>query len=153
MPDVFISHASADIEFARFLHRHLTSEGVSVFLAPVSLAPGQQWSREILGALQASTWVLVLASRAACASAWVHQELGAALAAQKKVVPIVWDISPTQLPGWLAHFQPLNLAGASADEIQKQISAIAERIKADKAKGLLIGGLLLAGLFALASKG
>jgi hypothetical protein len=152
MPDVFISHSSADRSFAEFLHRHLTSEGLSVFLAPISLVPGQRWPQEILNALATSTWVLFLASRTACASPWVQQELGVALAKQKKLVPIVWDMPPSALPGWTGHIQAVDLAGASADKVRAQITAIAEQIKADKAKGLLIGGLLLAGLFALAAK-
>jgi hypothetical protein len=36
-----------------------------VFLAPVSLVPGQRWPQEILNALEPSTWVLFLASRTA----------------------------------------------------------------------------------------
>jgi hypothetical protein len=82
----------------------------------------------------------------------VQQELGAAIARQKKLVPIVWDMPPSALPGWTGHIQAVNLAGASTDQVWAQITAIAEQIKADKAKGLLIGGLLLAGLFALATK-
>src|SRR5258708_26993541 len=107
MPDVFISHSSVDGEFANFLHRHLTGEGLTVFLASVSLAPGQRWPQEILNALNASNWVLFLASRTACASPWVQQELGAALMSQKKLVPIVWDMPPSQLPGWVGHIQAL----------------------------------------------
>jgi hypothetical protein len=152
MPDVFISHSSADRQFAEFLHRHLTSEGLSVFLAPISVVPGQRWPQEILNALGASNWVLFLASQAACGSPWVLQELGAAIARQKKLVPIVWDIPPSTLPGWTGHIQAVNLAGASADQVRAQITAVAEQIKADKAKGLLVGGLLLAGFFALAAK-
>jgi TIR domain-containing protein len=152
MPDVFISHSSSDRSFAEFLHRHLTSEGLTVFLAPLSLVPGQRWPQEILNALEASSWVLFLASRTACASPWVQQELGAALVKQKKIVPIVWDIPPSQLPGWIGHIQAVNLAGASPEQIQAQITAVAGQIKADKAKGLLIGGLLIAGLFALAAR-
>jgi TIR domain len=152
MPDVFISHASADRQFAEFLHRHLTSEGLSVFLAPISVVPGQRWAQEILNALGSSTWVLFLASCAACTSPWVQQELGAAIAKQKKLVPIVWDMPPSALPGWTGQIQAVNLAGASADQVQAQITIIAEQIKADQAKGFLIGGLLIAGLFALAAK-
>jgi hypothetical protein len=60
---------------------------------------------------------------------------------------------PSQLPGWVGHIQALNLAGASLSEVQAQITAIANRIKSDKAKGLLIAGLLIAGLFAFGGKG
>lgn len=153
MPDVFISYSSADEGFARFLHRHLSGEGLSVFLASVSLAPGERWPQEILNALSTSSWVLFLGSRAACASPWVQQELGAALVTQKKLVPIVWDMPPSQLPGWVSHFQALNLAGASPAEVQAEVSAIAGRIKSDKGRGLLIAGLLVAGLFVFGSKG
>ena len=153
MTDVFISHSSPDLQFAQFLQRHLYSESVSAFLAPVSLSPGEHWPQEILNALSSSDWVLFLASRAACASPWVQQELGAALVTKKKLVPIVWDMPPSELPGWVGHYQALNLAGASSAEIQAQITAIAGRIKSDKAKGLLIAGLLIAGLFAFGSKG
>ncbi len=152
MADVFISHSSADRQFAEFLHRHLTGEDLSVFLAPLSVSPGQRWSDEILKSLEASIWVLFLASRAACASPWVQQELGAALAKQKKLVPIVWDMPVSELPGWTSQIQAIDLAGASAEQIKAQITAIAERIKADKAKGLLIGGLLIAGLLTIISK-
>ena len=43
MADVFISHAAADSHFAEFLHRHLTQEGLSVYLASVSMPPGERW--------------------------------------------------------------------------------------------------------------
>ena len=152
MADVFISHSSADLQFAQFLQRHLHNEGITAFLAPVSLVPGERWPQEILQALNGSGWVLFLASRAACASPWVQQELGAAIATQKKLVPIVWDMPPSQLPGWVGHIQALNLAGASLQEVQAEITAIANRIKSDKAKGLLIAGLLIAGLFAFGGK-
>ena len=105
-----------------------------------------------MNSLEASAWVLFLASRAACASPWVQQELGAALAKQKKLVPIVWDMPVSELPGWTSHIQAIDLAGASVQQVKLQITSVAERIKADKAKGLLIAGVLIAGLLAIISK-
>src|SRR3989338_8840867 len=78
MADVFISHAAADSPLAEFLHRHLTQEGLSVYLASVSMPPGERWMPHIMDNLRGSTWVLCLASRAACASPWGMQEMGAA---------------------------------------------------------------------------
>lgn len=146
MYDVFISYASADEGLAKFVYQHLTGERLKVFLASVSLEPGQRWGQEILHALNGSKWVLFLASRAACASPWVQQELGAAIGRKKKLVPVVWDLLPSQLPGWASQFQALNLAGASPVEVQAQMSAIAKRIKADKTEALLIAGVVVAGL-------
>jgi TIR domain len=99
MADVFISHAAADSPFAEFLHRHLTQEGLSVYLASVSMPPGERWMPHIMDNLRSSTWVLCLASRTACASPWVMQEMGAAVAGNKKLVPIIWDQQPDALPG------------------------------------------------------
>lgn len=152
MPDVFISFSSADEKLARFLHEHLVKEGVDAFLANVSVKPGEKWSPTILNALKASSWVLFLASRAACASPWVQQELGGALLMNKKVVPVVWDMAPKELPGWIQQFQALNLAGATLEEGRAHMTEIAKRIKSDKAQGLLAVGLIVAALFAFGSK-
>src|SRR5258708_13437605 len=119
--DVFISYSTKDEGAARFLHQHLTNEGMSVFLASASLQPGQLWSPEVLNALRTSSWVLFLASRAACSSAWVQQELGAALITQKKLVPIVWDMPPSDLPGWVRGYQPLHLRRPSIESPKNQI--------------------------------
>ena len=152
MPDIFISYSTADERVAQFLHQHLSGEGMQVFLASASLRPGQQWGQEILNALRSSSWVLFLASRAACASPWVQQELGAALISQKKLVPIVWDMLPADLPGWIKNYQALNLAGASMEQVKSQMTAIANTIKSDKAQGLVVVGMLVAALFAFGSK-
>ncbi len=153
MPDVFISFSSQDEPLARFVQEHLMASGISVFVAPVSLKPGQQWSAEILKALRSSTWVIFLASRGACASPWVQQELGAAIGMQKRLVPIVWDMPPEELPGWAAHHQAINMAGSSSiDDLRLQLAEIARRIKSDQQTGLLILGLLVAGLAWGASK-
>lgn len=150
--DIFISYSTVNQKVADFLHQRLVNEGLKVFMASASLQPGQVWSSEILNALRGSSWVLFLASRAACASPWVQQELGAALITQKKLVPIVWDMPPSDMPGWLRQYQALDLSGASLEAVKRQMTSIANQIKSDKAQGLLVAGLLFAGLLFLNSK-
>lgn len=149
MPDIFISYTQDDEKFAQFLYHHLLQEDLTPFLASMSLTSGQRWSPEILDSLRRSTWVLCLASRAACASPWVLQEMGVAIGAQKKLIPIIWDMPPEQLPGWMREYQPLSLIGATPEKIKQDIGRIAEVIKAEKRNALLIGGLLVAGLIFL----
>ena len=147
MPDIFISYSQQDASFAEFLHRHLANEDVNVFMASVSLKPGQKWSEEIIEQVKQSSLVLFLASKAACASAYVQQELGIALATNKEIVPVVWDIDPSKLPGWMSRLQALDIQGASPDQIREQMSAIANKIKSKKtSEWLLVAGLLAAGL-------
>lgn len=147
MPDVFISYSTKDEPIAQFVHKHLMSEGVSVFLASVSLEPAARWSPEILSNLKASNWVFFLASAAACESPFVQQELGGALLTNKKIVPVVWDLPLSKLPGWIKEFQAINLAGATLEQAQQAISKIAEKIKSDKVVGVVVVGLLVAALF------
>jgi hypothetical protein len=152
MPDLFISYSSQDERFAQFLHRHLLAEHLTVFMASVSLKAGERWSQAILQNLRSSQWVFFLASRAACRAPYVQQEMGAAVICQKRLIPVVWDMPPSELPGWTKEFQALNLAGASLEEVQAQLSAIAGQIKSEKFWGGVVGLLLVGGLM-FAAKG
>lgn len=147
MADCFITYSSQDEQLARYVHSELATAGVSVFMAGASLQPGDAWSDRIWQELKAAEWVIFLASRSACGSAYVQQELGHALGSSKKLVPIVWDMAPEELPGWVNKKQAMDLRGArTLDELRVQVVSLSERIKADKAKGLLILGGLVAAL-------
>ena len=153
MPDCFISYSSTDEELARFVEAHLRAQGLDVFLASVSLQLGQRWSEAIWANLKASPWVVFLASGAACRSAYAQQELGAALAYEKRIIPIVWDLPPSELPGWLKERQALDLRGGSWHDLALAVRDIAEAITADKRKGALLVGAVVFGLIWLASQG
>lgn len=152
MPDCFVSYSSKDLPFATAVHRDLTAQGVDTFLAAISLRPGDSWTPVIHEALRQSSWVILLASRAACASAYVQQEIGRALGGNKKLIPVVWDMAPEELPGWLNQVHALDIRRSTPAQIQQRILEIAAWIKEDKARGMLVGGALLAGLFWLASR-
>lgn len=146
MPDAFISYSSQDEKLAQFVHKHLSDEGLDVFLASISLKPGDHWSKKIMENLRSSNWVILLASRAACQSQFVQQELGGAIYGTKKIVPIVWDMLPSELPGWTRSYQAINLAGATLESLSQQMSSIAQHIKSEKGKGLLILGAIILAL-------
>lgn len=118
MPDVFISHSSHDVQLASLVQQELLRHNVSAFMASASLKPGDHWSPEILANLAASKWVLCLASRAAASSAFVNQEIGIALAGSKRLIPIVWDMPPSDLPGWASRYQALDLRGSTLDVLR-----------------------------------
>lgn len=152
MSDCFISYTTKDKPFALAVHRDLSAHGVDVFMAAISLRPGDKWTPKILAAVDASPWVILLASRAACASGFVQQEIGRALGGSKKLIPVVWDMEPHDLPGWLNQYQALDVRGMTPAQIQARIVAIAKTIKQDKNQGLVIAAGLIAGLFYLGSR-
>jgi len=154
MPDCFISYSAHDQQLAAFVRDELQRHAISSFMASVSLQPGEQWSPEILANLRSANWVLVLASRAASASAYVNQEIGGALLLSKNLVPIVWDMSSAELPGWLKEFQAIDLRGSTLPVLQQHIAAIANRIRQQKTKGyLILGAVALALLLVLGGEG
>ncbi len=149
MPDIFISYSTVDQKLANFVHKHLGEESLDVFLAPISIEAGSPWRDEILDNIRDADWLVFLASKEACKSNYVQQELGAALGLEKNIVPILWDMPPEELPGWVDQKQALDLRGASNVEIQAQVKNIAKRVKADIRNGYLVAGLIVAGLIML----
>lgn len=95
---------------------------------------------------------MLLASRAACSSGYVQQEVGRALGGSKKLIPLVWDMEPEALPGWLNQYQALDVRGMTHAQIQARIVAIAKTIKQDKNQGLIIADVLVFGLYCLGSR-
>ncbi len=153
MPDCFISFVGKDRRLAESIHQDLVRHELDVFLAPISLQPGQDWSQEIQRALQNTRWVLFLASKEACSSPYVQQEVGGAFFGGKTIVPIVWDIAPDKLPGWAKQFQAVDLRGKTPQEIAARIQQVAARLRASKQKGNLIALGIIAGLLWLGTRG
>ena len=149
MADVFISYSSTDEQLARFVHNHLQTEKITSFMAAASIIPGDRWTKEVFNNLRLSKWVVFLASRTACNSAYVQQELGAAMIENKNLIPIVWDMAPNEVPGWVSRHQVLNLSGRSFNDLQAEVTQIAQRVRQDRTNGLVAVGALVLGLMAL----
>jgi TIR domain len=152
MIDCFISYSSNDEPFATAVYRDLTAHDLSVFMAKISLNPGDNWSQNVLHALTKSTWVIFLASKAACALPYVQQEIGGALTTQKKLIPAVWQMAPSELPGWVNQIHALDIRNQTPEQIQARIIDLAQQIKATKDKGGLIAAALVAGFIWLLGK-
>jgi hypothetical protein len=146
MTDVFISYSVKDEELAQFVRAHLLAQGLTVFLASISLVPGERWTPRIIEELRSSEWVVLLASKNALASSNVQLEVGGAIFGKKKLVPIMWDVQPSELPRWISDFQGLILTGATLENINLQVAQLASNIKESKAKGQLVAGAVFAGL-------
>jgi hypothetical protein len=153
MPDVFISYSVKDESLAKTIYEHLKVQKLDVFLAPINLQLGQHWTPQIMEALRKSDWVFLLASKNALASPNVQQEVGGAIFGKKKLVPIMWDVGPADLPKWIADFQGLTLMGLTMEEINAHVIALAEKVKASKTNGQIAAGIFFAVLLAIASNG
>jgi hypothetical protein len=125
--------------------------GIETFLAGISLEPGCKWTDVIFDRLDKAEWVFFLASKSSIHSPAVQQELGASLMQKKIIIPLLIDITPEELPGWIGNHQAINLKG-NQDDLRKTVAQIAEKIKVDKFWAGVIATVFVIGLVAFLSK-
>ena len=152
MNTAFISYSVKDELLAKNLHNVISLSGIETFLAGISIEPGSNWTDVIFLKLQEADWVFFLASKNSIDSAAVQQEIGASLIQKKTIIPLLVDIAPEELPGWMKNYQAINLQSAP-EKLHEVVSAIAEKIKVDKFwVGVLVGALIAALVLFLLSK-
>ena|ERR1035437_3413500 len=145
-PDVFISYSTEDSKFARWVYDRLVQDDVSVFLAEISLKEGQTWDETILANLRAADYFLFLASRRACASEFVNQEVGAALSHNKFIIPVVWDMPPSALPGFLKRTQACDMRSKDPMRLMRVLGRVTITVKRNRMISFAIVALLVAAL-------
>jgi len=148
--DCFISYSSHHERMASAVGTDLRAHGLSVFLASISLPPGERWSPAIRKALNSSDWIIFLAGKEARESPWVQQELGMAIQADKRVVPVIWDCAPSELPGWIKEFQAIDLRSMTPEQMHARIIRLGGVIRTQKERskaGWIVASLVGIALF------
>ena len=152
MPSAFISYSSKDKEMAENLHLVLEKAGIDIFMAALSIESGMNWSEAIFENLSKATWVFFLATKNFCKSQTVQQELGASLATDKTIIPLLVDISPEKLPGWVDRCQAIDIR-KSPELLRATIEKISEKIRVDKFwSGVIFTAVVVFILMALENK-
>jgi hypothetical protein len=105
---LFLSYAAQDRKFAERLVQLLrvSSPEIQVIL-PEDLTIGKSFTEELRRLLVASDAVVLILSSQSSQSAWVLSELGAALASQKIILPVVIGVPQAALPDVLRSAQYL----------------------------------------------
>lgn len=149
MAKAFISYSTKDENIASQLHSAISMAGIETFMASISIGPGMNWTDEIFNNLKQAEWVFFLATKNSCQSQAVQQELGASLIQAKTIIPVLIDITPDELPGWVNRHQAIDINKAP-ELLHSAIANIAEKIKIDKFwAGLMIGALVVFLIMAL----
>jgi hypothetical protein len=120
--NVFLSYASADRAIAEQIAQKLRSGGIDLPMLANAIGRGDDFADALREALQDSDAVVVVLSNASVESAFVMAELGAAMALNKRIIPIKLGASPLpiSLPA-VSNLQILNAEGMSADEVAANI--------------------------------
>jgi hypothetical protein len=96
--DLFLSYAANDAITAYQIRDHAQGLQLRVFVAGLDLQGGDVWSEGIRKALTTSRELAVLMTPASLNSQWVATEWGSAWVLQKRIVPIILQVAPAQLP-------------------------------------------------------
>jgi hypothetical protein len=99
---VFISHSSAETWIARKICEDVMGLGIDVFLDNKDVQTGDDFDIKTNEHIRESDEIVILVSQTALRSNWVMIECGAARALCKRLVPILIDVAPNELP------QPIN---------------------------------------------
>jgi hypothetical protein len=99
--DAFISHASANLEFAEIVDRALTAGELKTWVDRSDVRLGALLRNQIQSAIRDSRVLVLLWSEAAFASRWVMAEIFMAFYLERFIIPCVLDTTP--LPQFLSN--------------------------------------------------
>jgi len=124
-PRFFLSHSMQDVPEVDKIREAVTALGVEVYLAENDPKPGVNLAAKVIEAIKGSDAVVVLLTETAAKSPWVQQEIGAAQAAGKLIVPIVQEGVTTGI-GVLAGLEWIPVDFASPSDAMATVSAALE---------------------------
>lgn len=117
--EAFLSHASAQRDFADALSATLRSHGVPLWYSTTNIQGAQQWHDEIGRALVRCDWFILLLSPEAVRSRWVKRELLFALNSprfEERILPVLvrscdwralsWTLDALQMIDFRQGFEP-----------------------------------------------
>lgn len=112
-PSVFISHSSRDREKANLLCERLETQGVSCWIAPRNVSPGEPYGAQIVRALEDSDATVFVLSENSNTSRHVESEVARAFEKGKAIFPVrlaeIWPSKELELfitsPHWIEAWQ------------------------------------------------
>jgi nucleoside 2-deoxyribosyltransferase len=104
--DVFLSYSGEGRPWAREFANALRSEGIRAWHDEEEITFGDKWVEKMESALRHSPAVVFIITPASLDSPWTFFEIGAAIAGEKRIIPIIIDdIAPEALPRSLRQYQ------------------------------------------------
>ncbi|MEJ0023705.1 MAG: TIR domain-containing protein [Alphaproteobacteria bacterium] len=104
MASVFVSYASEDAASARAVADGLRALGLTVWMAPDSILPGQDYAGAIVAGVRDADGLCVLVSPAANASKHVMREVALADTENKRIIPVrLSPVEPSDALGYYLH--------------------------------------------------
>ena len=129
VPSVFVSYSRADWNKVQAIIDELRGFGVHPWVDFLEIRPGDKWQETIHGALDAAAALVICLSPLALESYRIPEEIRAAQARGKKVIPVVVEpIELSALPPSILEIQMLRLSDypvrRAATEVARAIAGV-----------------------------
>ncbi len=119
---VFLSYSDQDREWVSQFVSALREAGIAALFDVSDIPVGERWDLEIQKALRESSTLIVILSQGSLKNPNIFFELGAAVAGEKRVIPIlIGDVDVREIPLNLARIQLLRQP--SPTEAAKRVAA------------------------------
>jgi hypothetical protein len=124
--DVFLSYSSQDRSWVSQFAEALRRAGLTAWFDIAEILPGERWQEQIQKALRESTTLIVILSPNSIKSPWTFFELGAAVADEKRIIPVLTqDMDIRDVPFLLTRFQFLR--ESSPEEAGSRVAEVIVR--------------------------
>lgn len=144
--EIFVSYAQPDAELAQQIFQRAYEAGIKAYLYQHHQSPGVTIGPNVLKQINNADAVVVLFTKAGARSAYVNQEIGAALAFEKRVIAIVeQSVAPGRL-GMLNGVEHVPLV-ANSDAVLHKVVVALQKAKEKKSNLLWSIGSILVTLF------
>lgn len=149
---VFISYSHRDLSRATEIKTMLEAAGASAFVAQYSMPAGTELTPAILRQIETCDLFVLLWSHHAKDSEWVPQEIGAAKAYKRPVMPVLLH-GGIDVPGFLRGLKYLPLSDDPTASLQWLQQHVGEKaIEKARSEGAIWLGIVGALLWALSQK-
>ncbi len=128
---VFISHASKNLKVADEIRDILETRGVSCWIAPRDIPPGQQYGKSIIDGISNSSVFLLLLTNESNLSTAVQNEVERAFGYQKTIIPVrISDVKPgKEIEFFVSNAQWVDAIYQPLKRRMDQVAAIVQAIE------------------------
>jgi len=126
---VFISHSTKDRNLVFSIRNQLKRAGVNVYLAEEHPQPGMNLPQKIINNIKSADCMVVVLTDTAARSQFVNQEVGAARAVNKPIIPMVEKKEKGKVGGLLAGLELIIFDKANPKEAIREVASYVSRLK------------------------
>jgi hypothetical protein len=123
---VFLAYSNKDADWASRLYGALRASGVDAWFDRAEIRPGDEWQGALDEALRNSGTMVYILTPNSVADPWTLFELGAAIAGEKRIIPVVAEeFDRRATPPFIGRYQFLE-AGSPEEAARRLAETVAE---------------------------